>query len=73
MLCHVAEQLQGRRAGPVQVLQDAHHRADLAGGPQQAGERIEQLPAVVAAVSRRGLQVRTVPPHQRRQPQQLAR
>ena len=73
VLRHVAEQLQGRRACPVQVLQDAHHRADLADGSQQVGDRVEQLPAVVAVVARRGLQIRAVPPYQRRQPQQLTR
>lgn len=73
MLRHVAEQLQGRHAGPVQVFQDAHHRADLADGPQQVGERIEELPAIVAPVARRRLQVRTVPLHQRCQAQEFAR
>jgi len=69
VLRHVAEQLQGRHAGPVQVLKDAHHRADLADGSQQVGDRVEQLPAVVTVVARRGRQIRAVPPYQRRQPQ----
>ena len=43
--------------GPVQVLQDAHHRADLGDGSQQVGDRVEQLPAVVAVVAGRGLQL----------------
>ena len=44
VLRHVAEQLQGRRACPVQVLQDAHHRADLADRSQQVGDRVRTAP-----------------------------
>ena len=56
----------------MQVLQDAHHGAVLTDGVQQRDQRVEQLPPVVAVVTRRGLQIRPVPPYQWRQPQQFS-
>ena len=47
-------QIQRGRVGPVQILDDEHHRPDRAQPPEQAQHQLQQLPRLQALARRRG-------------------
>ena len=53
-LHHMLEQRQRRKLRPVEILQDQRQRSVLRQGPEQPGDRIEQIAANLTSVARPG-------------------